>query len=72
LSEEAAKHFKGARHFKSIEALNDAVAHELTHVSSILVKGSRFMKMERTSQHIIAFSTQDNKNNINEERTNAA
>jgi UDP-N-acetylmuramoyl-tripeptide--D-alanyl-D-alanine ligase len=72
LSEEAAKHFKGARHFKSIEALNDAVAHELTHVSSILVKGSRFMKMERVSQHIMAFSTQDNKNNKNEERTNAA
>lgn len=72
LSAEAAKHFKGAQHFNSIDALNDVVAHELKHVSSILVKGSRFMKMERVSQHIMAFDTQDNKNNKNKEETNAA
>ncbi len=75
LSAEAAKHFKGAQHFKSIEALKDAVSHELKHMSSILVKGSRFMKMERVSQHIMAFDTQDNKNsknNKNKEKTNAA
>jgi UDP-N-acetylmuramoyl-tripeptide--D-alanyl-D-alanine ligase len=69
LSAEATKHFKGARHFKSIEALNDAVAHELKHASSILVKGSRFMKMERVSQHIMSFDSQNNKN---KEKTNVA
>ena len=72
LSAEAAKHFKGAQHFQSIEALNDAVAHELKQVGSILVKGSRFMKMERVSNHIMAFDTQDNKNNTNKESIHAA
>jgi UDP-N-acetylmuramoyl-tripeptide--D-alanyl-D-alanine ligase len=72
LSAEAAKHFKGAQHFKSIEELNDAVADELKQVNSILVKGSRFMKMERVSKHIMAFDTQDNKNKKNKEKADAA
>ena len=55
-----------------MEALNDAVAHELKHVSSILVKGSRFMKMERVSHHIMTFDKQNNKKNKNMEKTNAA
>lgn len=62
LSEETAKNFKGAEHFNSIEILNDAVAKELVSTRSILVKGSRFMKMERVSQHILEFDMQDNKN----------
>jgi UDP-N-acetylmuramoyl-tripeptide--D-alanyl-D-alanine ligase len=62
LTVEAAKHFKSAQHFASIEALNEAVVSQLSQVSSILVKGSRFMKMERVSKHILAFDKKDNKN----------
>jgi UDP-N-acetylmuramyl pentapeptide synthase len=62
LSEHAAKHFQGAKHFKTIEALNDAVASELENANSILVKGSRFMKMERVSKHIMTFDQKDNNN----------
>jgi UDP-N-acetylmuramoyl-tripeptide--D-alanyl-D-alanine ligase len=42
------------RHFDNdeIEALNDAVRAKLPRVSSVLVKGSRFMKMERVVQAI--------------------
>lgn len=59
LSQEAAKHFKDALHFESIEALNDAIANQLDNVSSMLIKGSRFMKMERVSKHIMAFDKKD-------------
>ena len=59
LSQQAAKHFKGALHLESIEALNDAVANQLDNVSSMLIKGSRFMKMERVSKHIMAFDKKD-------------
>lgn len=72
LSAEAAKHFKGAEHFNSIEALNEAVAIELRSVSSILVKGSRFMKMERASNHIVAFDMREDKNKKNKENTHVA
>jgi hypothetical protein len=48
------------------------VAGELKQASSILVKGSRFMKMERVSQHIMAFDTQDNKNKKNKENAHVA
>jgi UDP-N-acetylmuramoyl-tripeptide--D-alanyl-D-alanine ligase len=44
----------GGRHFQDVDALNAAVAAELPAASSILVKGSRFMKMERVVQAIQA------------------
>ena len=37
----------GGDHFDSIEALNSAVTGSLRDVQSVLVKGSRFMRMER-------------------------
>ncbi len=40
----------GARHFYSIEALIGAVASELGSDATVLVKGSRFMRMERVVQ----------------------
>ncbi|MBS0453721.1 MAG: UDP-N-acetylmuramoyl-tripeptide--D-alanyl-D-alanine ligase [Proteobacteria bacterium] len=45
-----------SRHFagEQIEALNDAVRARLPGVASVLVKGSRFMKMERVVQAIAA------------------
>lgn len=72
LSAEAAKHFKGAEHFSTIEELSEAVAIELRYAGSILVKGSRFMKMERVSKHIVAFDMHADKNKKNEENTHVA
>ena len=34
--------------------LSSAVVKELPHVASVLVKGSRFMKMERVVQAVMA------------------
>nr|WP_315244565.1 UDP-N-acetylmuramoyl-tripeptide--D-alanyl-D-alanine ligase [uncultured Albidiferax sp.] len=41
----------GAKHFDSIDTLLAAVQAQLPHVASVLVKGSRFMQMER----VVAF-----------------
>lgn len=41
-----------ARHFEDIEALNAAVATVLPQVASVVVKGSRFMRMERVVQAV--------------------
>ena len=40
----------GAEHFSHIDALHERVLALLPHVGSVLVKGSRFMKMERVVQ----------------------
>lgn len=42
------------RHFDSIEALNAAVLARLPTTASLVVKGSRFMKMERVVQSVTA------------------
>ena len=39
-------------HFQSIDALNSAVVAQLPVIASVLVKGSRFMKMERVIEAI--------------------
>jgi len=51
--------FQGSngRHFDGIDALNAAVLARLPQVGSVLVKGSRFMKMERVVQAIEAHAT---------------
>ena len=48
-----------AKHFDDIAALNKAVDLLVTADSTVLVKGSRFMKMERVVQHLLALPTQD-------------
>jgi UDP-N-acetylmuramoyl-tripeptide--D-alanyl-D-alanine ligase len=43
-----------ARHFEDVESLNAAVLARLPETASVLVKGSRFMRMERVAQAIEA------------------
>jgi UDP-N-acetylmuramoyl-tripeptide--D-alanyl-D-alanine ligase len=55
LSVEAARAFgPGARHFEDIESLIAAVLDPASRAATILVKGSRFMRMERVVQAIAA------------------
>ncbi|MNR80568.1 UDP-N-acetylmuramoyl-tripeptide--D-alanyl-D-alanine ligase [compost metagenome] len=49
----------GANHYDSVEELNDALAAIFTADATVLVKGSRFMKMERVVQHLLGQQTQE-------------
>lgn len=46
--------FQGALHFDSMDALIAAVRTQVPHVASVLVKGSRFMRMERVVEALHA------------------
>ena len=53
LSSHSAREFgSGARHFERIEDLQNELEKELDANTTVLVKGSRFMKMERIVQHL--------------------
>jgi UDP-N-acetylmuramoyl-tripeptide--D-alanyl-D-alanine ligase len=54
LARSAVDAFAGARHFASIEELNAAVLQALPQLGSVLVKGSRFMRMERVVEALCA------------------
>ena len=67
LSQVAVTHFgAGGRHFKDIGSLNTAVLAALPNVASLVVKGSRFMRMERVVEAVMAQS-QHNLEKTNEE-----
>jgi UDP-N-acetylmuramoyl-tripeptide--D-alanyl-D-alanine ligase len=61
--------FPGARHFGGIESLSSAVLADLSHYRSVLVKGSRFMKMERIVQAIEAAASEQNSHTQNNKET---
>ena len=46
--------FSGGRHFSDSESLCEAVLKNADQFASVLVKGSRFMRMERVVQHLLA------------------
>ena len=50
----------GAQHFDSIEALHHALEDILVPAATVLVKGSRFMKMERTVRHFVQEPLKEN------------
>jgi UDP-N-acetylmuramoyl-tripeptide--D-alanyl-D-alanine ligase len=53
--QQAVRNFgEGARHFTDIEKLIAAVNKEMGPETTVLVKGSRFMKMERVADAIVA------------------
>lgn len=56
-----------ARHFGDIEALDAAVLAQLPRIASVLVKGSRFMRMERVVQAIASACAQQNNDNDKKE-----
>jgi len=54
LSRHSADMMPSAQHFENIDQLNQAIFKCLPQIGSILVKGSRFMKMERVVQFLSA------------------
>ena len=50
----ATEAFEGAQHFDDMDALLAAVQVQVPHVASIVVKGSRFMRMERVVEALHA------------------
>lgn len=48
-----------AKHYDDIDSMNQAVAGLITPATTVLIKGSRFMKMERVVQHLLGSPLQE-------------
>jgi UDP-N-acetylmuramoyl-tripeptide--D-alanyl-D-alanine ligase len=51
--------FAGGQHFADMAELMKAVLLQLPQLGSVLVKGSRFMKMEQVVQAIMDFTQEE-------------
>ena len=72
LSRNAVREFgKGAQHFESIEDLQNELDKELDANTAVLVKGSRFMKMERVVMHCVSIDRGDERRVSAEDRRDA-
>ncbi|RYF43604.1 MAG: UDP-N-acetylmuramoyl-tripeptide--D-alanyl-D-alanine ligase [Comamonadaceae bacterium] len=60
------------RHFADIDTLNTAVRSALPQLASVLVKGSRFMKMERVVEAVVACGQQHQQEEQEKETPHAA
>lgn len=56
LANVTSRHFGTGQHFETMETLNAAVVAEWPRYGSTLIKGSRFMKMERVIEAMVANS----------------
>jgi len=62
-AQQAVRNFgEGARHYCNVEKLIAAVDKELGPETTVLVKGSRFMKMERVADALVAVANPQEKN----------
>lgn len=52
----AAAFGENAQHFSDIDDLQNALSHTITKNNTVLIKGSRFMKMERVVNYLIEFA----------------
>lgn len=60
-AQQAVRNFgEGAKHYCSVEKLIAAVDKELGPETTVLIKGSRFMKMERVADALAAASAEEN------------
>ena len=48
--------FQGARHFEDMNTLQEAILKDISRFQSVVVKGSRFMKMERVVESLRALA----------------